>query len=186
MCLTIRTKDESSVDFEKHHFLTGWHSIMTQCPFTFDFCRQIIKRVIIAKYLRVSSVSREPLFSSDSHIIPSEALIVPSSERSFFFFECQPFQLQILVCQSDVVHDSRVSLTLPSSTSWFLTYFERFSISHQNHLALILHGFAWISHCRVGCCVVSELRGGTAGMKWWWEGAELVVTQEERFACGLI
>lgn len=34
---------------EKHNFLTKLYGIMVQYPFTFDFCGQIIKRVIIAK-----------------------------------------------------------------------------------------------------------------------------------------
>lgn len=41
--LNIRIKDESSVDFEKHNFLTKLYGIMTRRPFTFDFCGQIIE-----------------------------------------------------------------------------------------------------------------------------------------------
>lgn len=65
-----------------------------------------------------------------------------------------------------VAHDSRTFLMLPSSTSWFLTCFERFAISHYNHFALILHWFALILHFIVGYYIISYMNRDIKDMRW--------------------
>lgn len=159
---------------------------MIQRPSTFDFRGRIIKRVIIAKIFEgfISFPRASLKFRHSNHSL-SKRLLCHHLHGVF-----SSSNVNYSSCRSSfvrgLVHDSRVSLTLPSSTSWFLTYFERFSISHSNHFAPILHWFALILRCLVRYCIVVRWAETLEARRWGGEREKLVVRWEESFVRELI